>query len=526
MQILQWRTSDDGYDDEDDNPNMRHYTGYLGDFKYDPTQFQIQMVEIPETKYGPASQIECLRYIGKETDGRKIDIPDGVVNGNFMFAGTNIESTPELRPPLRSGFQMFANCDNLQKANAHLPATFEDGSFMFANCKNLQRGPRSIPGTCQDMSYMFSGCNSIKTTPAIGEGVRLMDGAFGHCKSLKNNPHIPKSAKSAVDTTFDCPAMDKSERDVSQEVRDKRRAKYEKKLNKPSFGSRISGAFSAVMQVYSLKKMGFGVVAAPFMVHSMRKQGVLGRDMGSGIAAIAMSKGGVMGRLFYNAAQKHSANVTAKKEARKQEKLAVWDRLYGEGSEFNSRTKKMAANSKRDFRNGLFTRINYMTPQELRILGESHGHTEMIRTQSDNVASMDEYGDLNVNEKKDLAKWFKDQVMQKRAYVVEARNLIETDRTYSKTEKAEALDGLDLMTEISIEPIAKAMKDLQRDHNLFDIRDQKDIDDITGEPLFDIDRREKEGDMKRTSQNFTFVPKEDVHEPKPVTEEKSNGKEQ
>ena len=280
--------------------------------------------------------------------------------------------------------------------------------------------------------------------------------------------------------------------------------------------------FNTFIGLY-LREITAAVVAAPLMVHQMRKEGAFGRDMGAGVAAIAMTKGGAMGRIFYNAAQKHSANVAAKQEERRQAKLEQWDRLYGSSSDFNKRTKAMAASGRRDYRNGLFTRVLGMNAEELGILRESHGNEAMLEAQKDSIYAMNAYGTMSVKDKKDLAAWYKERVNEKRAYVVEAREAINSDKSYTAEEREDALAGLGIMSKISVEPLIETIRKMQEDQQLFDIRDQKDIDkmmsDITGEPVFNVEAREKAGTVKNPSKSYSFQNKE----PETVAEAKADG---
>ena len=45
---------------------IQHYKGKLGEFDYDDKEFKLEI-----------DDEECLHYIGTETDGSKIKIPDG-----------------------------------------------------------------------------------------------------------------------------------------------------------------------------------------------------------------------------------------------------------------------------------------------------------------------------------------------------------------------------------------------------------------------------------------------------------------
>ena len=120
-------------DTEIEGSNLRHYEGYLGTFDYDPEQFELQIAKTEANQYGPASEREVLRYVGKEVDGNKIHIPEGIKNGEMMFAETNIVTPPKLPESLESGLGMFMGCKNLTRPNDHFPAALKEAPFMYAD---------------------------------------------------------------------------------------------------------------------------------------------------------------------------------------------------------------------------------------------------------------------------------------------------------------------------------------------------------------------------------------------------------
>jgi hypothetical protein len=73
------------------------------------------------------------------------------------------------------------------------------------------------------------------------------------------------------------------------------------------------------------------------------------------------------------------------------------------------------------------------------------------------------------------------------------------------------------MNKISVEPLANTIKQMQDEQDLFDVRDQKDIDkmmqDITGKPIFNIDAREQSSNTRtKTSFNFEKAPERSAEE--------------
>ena len=81
-----------------------HYEGELGIFDYDDDQFEI-------------NEREYLRYIGKETDGSKIHIPEGITNcGEMFFDYRCLQKPPVIPDGVKDCRRMFAECKNLKEA--------------------------------------------------------------------------------------------------------------------------------------------------------------------------------------------------------------------------------------------------------------------------------------------------------------------------------------------------------------------------------------------------------------------------
>ena len=76
---------------------MKKYDGAIGTFTYDPEQFKI---------YG-GKNFAYLRYIGKETDGTKITIPEGITNCSRMFESSDIEIPPIIPDGVKICDRMF-----------------------------------------------------------------------------------------------------------------------------------------------------------------------------------------------------------------------------------------------------------------------------------------------------------------------------------------------------------------------------------------------------------------------------------
>ena len=105
---------------------MKHYEGVLGNFDYDAAQFKVTRE--------PRSNSEYLKYIGKENDGSRIVIPNGVVDAYRMFDGSSINSMPEIPASVKYGAKMFRKCTNLNKVDT-FPENIVNWKDMFEGCK-------------------------------------------------------------------------------------------------------------------------------------------------------------------------------------------------------------------------------------------------------------------------------------------------------------------------------------------------------------------------------------------------------
>lgn len=237
--------------------NVAHYSGPLGTFTFDRTQFELRKHPVPASGDGPAADTTILKYIGTETDGRKISIPKGCTDISMTFAGTGIASAPRIPFGVKYAVGTFKDCDALADARGNvprLPLTVSDSSYMFAGCTRLRSGP-DVPGTVDAMDGMYYGCHALSRTPSIGGGVGTMDYAFADCPSLKQAPRVPKAAISARDVTACCPGIDAAKDRERSKERLAGRDRYERKLDRKSLAGMIGSAFAACLQCHALRKL-------------------------------------------------------------------------------------------------------------------------------------------------------------------------------------------------------------------------------------------------------------------------------
>ena len=115
---------------------MKHYEGVVGNVDYDAAQFKVTRE--------PRSNSEYLKYIGKENDGSRIVIPNGVVDAYRMFDGSSINSMPEIPASVKYGAKMFRKCTNLNKVDT-FPENIVNWKDMFEGCK------RSVKLSAQEL---------------------------------------------------------------------------------------------------------------------------------------------------------------------------------------------------------------------------------------------------------------------------------------------------------------------------------------------------------------------------------------
>jgi len=178
----------------------RYYNGRLGKFKYDNTEFKLMD--------------GCLRYIGTETDGSKIKIPEGILDCSCMFKNCNIVTPPVIpagvtnchsmfyycqslkEPPvIPEGvvhcYGMFYQCVSLCKAPV-IPDSVTSGNYMFYKCSSLTDAS-DISVKIPFCSMMFQDCENLIKPPVLSEGIITATYMFARCRALKEISSIPES---------------------------------------------------------------------------------------------------------------------------------------------------------------------------------------------------------------------------------------------------------------------------------------------------------------------------------------------
>lgn len=274
-----------------------HYCGMLGDFTYDDREFQLtqQVVETPgETPDDPPRRnlVNIVRYIGDETDGKNIHIPEGVRHAEFMFYGNDkMTSVPKIPDSVLDTHMMFAGCSKLTDGRVKIPAGVETTAGMFFNCGNMTDGPARIPGNVNDMSAMFSGCTSMKNTPVLEEGITAMDSAFSGCHSITKKPVLPKSAQFISNATYDCYQLDKTSSLDRQAAVNKRMARAKRERDRQaedrSFMGHLGDVVGTIVQIGVMNYAGANMLEAMMIVHTLHQQKKLERGLTGVMGMIA-----------------------------------------------------------------------------------------------------------------------------------------------------------------------------------------------------------------------------------------------
>lgn len=268
-----------------------HYKGSLGDFTYHLKEYQIVQVVVEPDEYGNAGgSMPVLKYIGSETDGKKIKIPEGATNLTLTFADTNITSVPKIPSSVESTSYMFSNCARLTNADISIPPKVRSTAAMFAGCDLLTRGPREIPGTVEDMSAMYAGCENLQNMPKLNFGIQCMDSSFANCISLTQKPKIPRSVVVSDYVTTGCIGIDGAESNRLFHKQTKEMDRLNKKLeSNHSFVGHIGNTLGTILQVGVLTYAGHDVIEAALVVHTLHKLGQLEKGLTGVWGAIAQT---------------------------------------------------------------------------------------------------------------------------------------------------------------------------------------------------------------------------------------------
>lgn len=169
-----------------------NYKGSLGSFQYDNKQFSVMIDE----------QGEYMHYIGTETDGSKIDVPKGLIEGRMLFEDTDIVSQPELPKGLRSMDYMFNGCSKMLSAR-NIPDTVVSCQSTYSYCKNMTNCPH-MPDSVKYADFMYDGCSSVEFPGRVSNNLETADCMYANCSALHCIPSIPSSVKRKDSIFLNC----------------------------------------------------------------------------------------------------------------------------------------------------------------------------------------------------------------------------------------------------------------------------------------------------------------------------------
>lgn len=321
---------------------MLHYSGVLGTFDYDPNEFELRRVRVESNEEDDfeGGEFPILAYKGKETNGAKIQIPKGLVDGSMMFDGNQtLESIPELPSSLRVGFAMFRGCENVSRMeDPILPMELRDAQFMFADCSNLRSGPLHIPSSMRDGTAMFANCEKLRNTPDFEEGILCTDSMFANCKSLTKKPELPRSVMFNDQMTYGCSSIDQVEKARSLDATEQRADDFQSKIDEPSFRSRLGAIFSAVMQYHYLRTKNYSITQAFMTTRDKRKEGSFATNASSGWKALYnTNKTGLSGAFAGHMAKSSERREKSAEEGKKfaTDRFSALNRTYKDVSNWD-----------------------------------------------------------------------------------------------------------------------------------------------------------------------------------------------
>lgn len=152
--------------------------------------------EVEDTETGD----KYLKYIGNETDGRKIVLPSGankdvqLKSMYRMFEGTNIKSMPVIPYGVEDMSGAFMGCESLEiKSSDKIPSSVRNMSYTFTDCKNITCTPH-FDVVKTTVPYRGKDGQIANRTEYIGPVD--FTGAFKNCSSLNlSSGFVPWSGK-------------------------------------------------------------------------------------------------------------------------------------------------------------------------------------------------------------------------------------------------------------------------------------------------------------------------------------------
>lgn len=452
---------------------MVTYSGALGDFQYDPTQFQLQVVQVDADEFGnPATSYPILKYIGSEVDGKYIKIPEGLKDASFMFEGNkDLESVPHLPSSLETAFGMFKDCEQLRNAGKiALPNKLQETQFMFANCQNLTIGPRIV--NAKDATGMFANCTNLLNTPVIAPGLKCADSMFAGCENLSKKPKFPFTVKFADYATMGCTGIDEAEKAREQKALEKSQQKFEKQQTRKSLGDHLGRVFSACMQVHAMSKSGHNIVHALMLTKSLRKSGMLSRDMAGGWEAMYKANRSGFNQYMMVTSRQNAQKKAAKDAERYKTNTEAFQATNMVRKESSKADRAMFMNGQRAMRAGFFEKVD---KHGFAAAGVSYMAAKADADELRSVLSFRaEYGGVDAKAKSYYAKKATDLVSQQVAYYKGGEAVLQ-EKPCPVKDVNMARNGLERMQRMNIGELMNGIRDAQKTSQFMNERQMSTI---------------------------------------------------
>lgn len=450
-----------------------HYNGVLGDFNYNPNEFKLMKTNVKQSN-GEITPVEILHYIGDETDGSKIKIPDGIETTFMMFSNTDIKSVPQIPSSVKNADAMFNNCKSLENAGMFFSTNIESASFMFSGCSNLKKGPLVIPGNVKNTSFMFSDCVNLRNTPRLTKGVEYADFMFANCESLQKPPKIPNTVKNSDCITVNCSGIDEFVAKNAEKEYQKNREKLIKKMNKPTLRDKMSSSFGALLQVHALHRMGYSIFKAPMVAYVMRQNGMMDKSFSGGMKALALAHGnGGLTSLLAMRSVELANKDRQKREEKNIRKLDNFDKINKNGLG-NKKDYKSISKANIHFKSGYFNKFGNLSSNEkmayqANFAGVSDYREEMFSKMLNNTNSR--------MSSRQVSEWYLSELSAGSVYYNESKNLIENNLTGKA--KIDALTNLNEMTRLQMLPLIISARNLHDSHKIFHDGDFRKMFEMT-----------------------------------------------
>lgn len=477
-----------------------HYAGPLGEFDYDPSEFSLRTVSVPAGGDFTGGSFECLKYVGEETDGAKIKIPEGLQDMSFMFMGDHqLKAAPKIPDSIQRMQGAFMDCVSMEKGPAKVAAY--DASFAFYNCRSMKEGPKVVD-VANSGQYMFGECSSMTNTPKLREGLVNGEYMFAGCAKMAKEPSTPHSLRYRKNMLANCDTILDSKAQSRSKEHDKAAQKYLNKISKPTLREKAMSAFTYMVQAKAMYSDTHLLIYSLFKTHSLRARHVYSTHMdGTTLGMMAGRQSNVVSRLM---GQKAKAKMQAERadrmewakthpnepyrdfydrqrqkqvEARMEEWMSLHHAYASNVKSEGERVKRLVdtydksmltAAGRRDMSENARVQASIQSPIE-------------VKTAYYDRMFMADQGGTN-EDRAACAKFFADQMAAYANY----SHYMESEAARMKTsdEKYDMQKGLSMVSDMQASFLMEQIKYLQTRHGVFTESQMQRIDDAFGKTVY------------------------------------------